>query len=248
MARLTSLGIKVGARKVDCEKYMPDPGDWEETNVIWDFGDGWLICEDRTPYDRKLMAKLTLTCIGSGEVYDRMWPGEVKDAAYWARETEALTEKYVKGRYFMSDEAAKSAAEEEISYKKAVKCSPVYRMMHVRDPKQRPRAAILLCMAEIADGTKKLPGEYLGYIKGRDLAQTHPIILDDIAWHVLECRIGTGNGAPTAIMTRICQWYAEATGQWDEKAYQEAKPQVWHAVKTQETNLDKFRTKSLATA
>lgn len=76
-------GFNMGARQIDCEEYMPEPGDWEETNVLFDFGDGWLICEDRTTYDRKLMAKLTKTCIGTPSYINACFPVMSEDE-WWA--------------------------------------------------------------------------------------------------------------------------------------------------------------------
>lgn len=239
MPRLTSLGIKVGARKVDCERYLPDVGDWEETNVLWDFGNGWLICEDRTPYDRKLMAKLTLTCLGSGELYEALWPGDSRpDDAYWAAIAEDLraqTHKSYDTKYYRDyhgkkwDSWIEKMVKNLLENKKRLGRPPsIYRIGHVRDPKGRPRAAILLGLAKYCEGSaasSNVQGRFLPYRQARDLAQEHPIVLDKLEWHVLECRIGTGNGAPAHIMSRVCQWYAEATGKWDEKAYKSHNPQ-----------------------
>src|SRR5687767_10072538 len=75
-------GFNMGARKIDCEEYLPEPGDWEETNVLFDFGDGWLVCEDRTEYDRRLMAKLTKTCIGTSGYITRCFPG-ISEDEFW---------------------------------------------------------------------------------------------------------------------------------------------------------------------
>jgi len=83
MAVAPKLGFKVGARKVDVEEYLPEPGDWEDTVVRHEFEDGWKIVEDVTTYDRKLMAKLTMTCVGGNTYLERCFPG-IDEATWWA--------------------------------------------------------------------------------------------------------------------------------------------------------------------
>jgi hypothetical protein len=74
--------FNMGARQIDCNEYLPDIGDWEETNILFDFGDGWLVCEDRTDYDRRLMAKLTKTCIGTPNYINACFP-PVSEEKFW---------------------------------------------------------------------------------------------------------------------------------------------------------------------
>jgi hypothetical protein len=83
MSAAPPLGFKVGARKIDVEEYLPDVGDWEDTVVLHEFEDGWKIVEDETTYDRKLMAKLTKTCVGGQTYLDMAFPAKDPDV-WWA--------------------------------------------------------------------------------------------------------------------------------------------------------------------
>lgn len=233
-------GIKIGARKVNCEEYTPDVGYWEETNVVWDFGDGWTICEDKTSHDRKLTAFLTKTCLGSGEVYDAM-VSDIPDEDYWAQiEKEAVLHAetlwrtpYYEKLYSKRElkKKIKTTTEAQIrNLRQRGRPEGLYRMMHLRDPENRPRACILLLKAEYFGKSQTKNGWYVGYSNSRDLGQTHPIKLGGQEWHVLECRIGTGNSCPVFALERIAHWYAEATGQWDQEAFEKQNPTTYQAV------------------
>lgn len=87
------MGFKAGARKINCEEYLPEPGDWEDTLVRHEFKDGWKIVEDVTTYDRKLMAKLTMTCVGGQPYIDRCFPG-ISEEEWWAQKRENFIRQY----------------------------------------------------------------------------------------------------------------------------------------------------------
>lgn len=196
-------------RKVDAEVYMPDPGDWEETNIIHDFGDGWLICEDRTEYDRRLMAKLTLTCVTS--LIPHCDPGPNLEEY-----KQNIIAKYER-TYGKGSKIAEQEAKYELSnLPKSGWDHLWYKLAHVRDPESRPRTCILLAKKAILDDPKKR--RLMQYISD-DLGQAAPIILDGEEYMIEECRIGTGKAAPMAVEERIIEWYKEVTGIWNEESY-----------------------------
>lgn len=211
--------------KVDAESYIPPVGDWEETNVVWDFGDGWLICEDRTEYDRRLMAKLTLTCVAT--LINQCEPGESEDVV------KARTRK----SYAYMDDAG---FEREWGYiKQSGGAAKHYKLLHVRDPEGRPMACILMIKKASLDN----PKVNLSYGRSNDLGQTSAIEIDGEPYMISECRLGTGKSAPMAVEERIIQWYTAVTGQWNEEAYlhQAITRQLYAAVTAHPATLDEFR-------
>ena len=204
-----TTGHKAGGKKVDAETYMPDPGDWEETNIIWDFGDGWLICEDRTEYDRRLMAKLTLTCVAG--LIPRCIPDasgltlEEKEAKEWER----LNKMY--------PHMTESQLKRELAYWRQSLREPIFKLMHVRDPEQRPRSCILLATENLWSNPDLMRNAQ--YANSDDLGQSYPVTLEDGEFRICEVRIGTGKAAPMEAEERVIQWYQAATGRWNEEAY-----------------------------
>lgn len=203
------IGHKAGAKKVDVETYLPKPGDWEETNIIWDFGDGWLICEDRTEYDRRLMAKLTLTCVSG--LIPRCIPD---NSGLTYKEKEAKERERLKNLYPTITERDLKV---ELSYWRKSLKEPIYKLMHVRDPEQRPRSCILLATERIWEDPDLMRNAQ--YVRSNDLGQSFPVTLEDGKFRVCEVRIGTGKAAPMAVEERVIQWYQAVTGTWNEEAY-----------------------------
>ena len=212
--------------KVDAESYIPPVGDWEETNVVWDFGDGWLICEDRTEYDRRLMAKLTLTCVAN--LIPQCEPGEPE---------EVMLARLRKTSYsYMSDAQWKR----ESGYlKQSGGSAKHYKLLHVRDPEGRPMTCILMVKKASFDN----PKVNLQYGRSNDLGQTGAIELDGEPYMISECRLGTGKAAPMAVEERIIQWYTAVTGQWNEEAYlhRAVTRQHYAAITTHPATLNEFR-------
>lgn len=202
-------GIKRGAKKVDAESYIPNPGDWEETNILHDFGDGWLICEDRTEYDRRLMAKLTLTCVAG--LIPQCYPG-VPLEEQLERKIQALiktgyTEKQAKVEAAYWAKSRKATGEDRQHYKLA----------HVRDPEGRPMSCILMARKSEVDSPK--PGLRLQYADSNDLGQSAGVEIDGDKWIICEVRLGTGKAGPRAAEERVIEWFTAATGGFNEEAY-----------------------------
>lgn len=199
----TGIGKKAGAKKVDAESYIPPIGDWEETNIIYDFGDGWLICEDRTEYDRRLMAKLTLTCVST------LIPQCTGDET-----PEEAKAKLRKTQYaYMTDQQFES----EWRYIKGQYKEKVYKLLHVRDPEGRPMSCILMIKKSVKDDPNKMRGHHYG--ASNDLGQSAGIELDGELYCICEVRLGTGKTGPLHVEDRVIQWFQAATGTWNEEAY-----------------------------
>lgn len=249
MSVKASPGQKVGARKVDAESYIPEPGDWEETNIIWDFGDGWLICDNQTEYDRRLTATLTLTCVAS--LNSQCLPF---DEEGYMRSREIQTRRNYDTPYY-ENLKGRNWIEEKIQtlLKEDIRRSgkdPVYKILHVRDPEGRPRACVLAALWScIPSKGGKAPFGYYPYLDSDDLGQSHPIIIDGQEFMILEVRIGTGKAAPWAVEDRVVQWYAESTGEWDEDAYlvKQFARKEWEAVQPMKADeLADYRRKKAA--
>lgn len=213
--------------KVDAESYIPPVGDWEETNIIWDFGDGWLICEDRTEYDRRLMAKLTLTCVAN--LIPQCDPGEPE---------EVMLARLRRTSYsYMSDAQWKK----ESGYlKQSGGTKKHYKLLHVRDPEGRPMTCILMVKKSSVDDPVK---NNIQYGRQSDLGQTATIELDGEPYILGECRLGTGKAAPMHVEERIIQWFTAVTGKWNEEAYlqQAITRPHYAAITSHDKDLNKYR-------
>lgn len=238
MGKKAGAGYSVGAKKIDVEEYLPEPGDWEETNVIFDFGDGWLICEDRTTYDRKLMAVLTKTCVGNFKTY---YPPPSEEEI--TRDLDEMWEKNLQWYKNMGEKALETEKASFFRSRRTQYNAPaVHRLFHVRDPEGRPRACILAIRADWE--TQKKPGQIPpAYTTSRDLAQKHPINIEGMDCHICEVRLGTGRTAPVEALARVVHWYKEATGEWDQKAFEKHDPAPYTAINGKRDGLDKYRCK-----
>lgn len=228
----TTPGHTVGAKKVDADEYMPEPGDWEETNVVCDLGRGWLICDQKTNYDIRLTASLTMTCVGSYLEQRKIVPF---DEAAWEEMTRArirrtcdtpLAKKGHSG-LLSYERWLDKCAEDGLKHERTMFNSmgaPCHKILHLRDPKGRPRLCILMCLEEaIASlGTPARSRWRVEYCDSNDFGQEHPFVIDDLRFRLLEARIGTGGGPPKAMEKYVIKWYRKATGMFDTKLYEEA--------------------------
>jgi hypothetical protein len=230
-------GQKVGGKKVDAETYIPEPGDWEEPKVIFDFEDGWTITEAVTEYDRRLMAKLTLTCVSSLiPMCDPSPSYEDQLTAFKAK---------IEGKGYTERQMKDMLSNFEIDHRNKPKA---YKLLYARDPENRPMSCILMVKKEVLDDPNKKRG--LSYADSNDLGQSAAIELDGELYCISEVRLGTGKTGPLHVEDRVIQWFQAATGTWNEEAYLDKQTdRRSYGAWTAEQNLDlaPFRREAVAT-
>lgn len=193
--------------------YELEPGEWEESNIIYEFEDGWSIREDKTDNDRTLLAKLTRTCVTSLVTF--CYP----EHPLLTKRRDEMVTKYghdpkLKGYY-------------------TAKYEPFYRLMHLECPERKAHVCIVLGRASIVDNPNKRIN--FQYSASSDLGKQPPITLDGEGWYCIETRIGTGHRAPEYGMERICKWWAEVCdGKWDQESYDKTHVTYYEEIKDPE--------------
>lgn len=233
--------LALGSRKINCETYNPDPVDWEETNAVYEWEDGWKVCIDETEHDLRANFKGTYVCC-AGFMHLRHPLSQETIDKHEARITAemegmaALREK--NGAEPLDEDTLRENTvarlrREDHTFRTALPGEGIFKFGHFRDPEGRPRSCIVMARVDAIDKTGAFEGwqGHAPYCYSRDLGQTHPIKLPEgNLYHVLEIRIGTGSTCPQEVMERAMEWYANSTGEWDQAAFENYQPEYYIGI------------------
>lgn len=185
----------------------PIVGEWEEQNVVYDFGDGWKVVEDKTEKDLFTLGKITKNCIGAGW-YSKLLPAPENEAEVRERSIRAQWETpsniELRGREWV---------EQMIAGALKVPTVRQYKILHLEDEERRPYAAIIL-------GEKVAVEGGCTYASYRDLGQETCVELDGILFKLLQATWTTAWVPPVAFERLPIWWKEKSDGEWDEDAFQ----------------------------
>jgi hypothetical protein len=244
-----NLEVKLGGgyvqpELVDSSRYLAEPGDWEEENLIYTFKDGWTINECLSVYDVKLVGFLSLTCVSSYPVRNPKLTVKEERKVQLGKSVQRIERMYENDTWMSKSEKERRMKQALASLKVGEMAIPAMRIFRLTDTEQRPRCMILTVLDEALNFEGYNPEHRVGpplqtkagwahasYHQKRDLGCQSPFEVSGQLLHLCEARIGTGASIPEVAVPYILEWYkASIQGEWDQALYDNALRTRWAAL------------------